>query len=212
MMDEAFETDEVASLTVHLCYDPEPYVSNPREWDNVGQLFGYGDFPTDDERNRVSDDYGQALREYAAEAAAEGGIVLAVRFDDYGSSGQRIHTVSSIDDANGLCVVPGAVIAEDWVPIYATVSEARERALACAEAELDTFNAYLQGEVFGYVVKAPNGATLDSCWGFVGEGDYIREEAHASAKAEAESIEVALESPDLRRALPAARLMAEVTA
>ena len=52
----------------------------------------------------------------------------------------------------------------------------REKALVVLRSEVETYDEYLRGEVYGYEVKRPDPATLDregwdvldSCWGFYG--------------------------------------------
>lgn len=56
-----------------------------------------------------------------------------------------------------------------------------EAALKCLEGEVSTFDDYLRGNVYGYVVEDADGNHLDSCWGFYGL-DYCREQAHDAAR------------------------------
>jgi len=45
----------------------------------------------------------------------------------------------------------------------------RKRATAIMEGELETFNQYLSGDVWGFVITDPEtGDDVDSCWGFYG--------------------------------------------
>jgi len=45
-----------------------------------------------------------------------------------------------------------------------------------ARAEVETWNQYLSGDVWGYVIETPDGDDIDSCWGFYGL-DNARNEA-----------------------------------
>ncbi|HUX02457.1 MAG TPA: hypothetical protein VMY35_15960, partial [Phycisphaerae bacterium] len=60
---------------------------------------------------------------------------------------------------------------------------------ACLRAEVSTYDDYLTGQVFGYVVEDEDGNDLDSCWGFYGE-DYCRETARESAEAIAPNLAI----------------------
>ena len=42
------------------------------------------------------------------------------------------------------------------------------RAIKCLLGEVETYNSYLEGDVYGYVIEDENGEHLDSCWGFYG--------------------------------------------
>jgi hypothetical protein len=44
----------------------------------------------------------------------------------------------------------------------------RRRALACLQSEIEVYDDYLTGNVYGYVVKNAAGEEIDSCWGFYG--------------------------------------------
>lgn len=50
------------------------------------------------------------------------------------------------------------------------------------KSEVKVFDDYLTGQVYGYMVKGRDGATLESCWGFYGDLDYVREEARSTAE------------------------------
>jgi hypothetical protein len=54
------------------------------------------------------------------------------------------------------------------------------KAKACLLAEVEEYDRYLRGEVFGYVLKSQAGKELDSCWGFIGH-DYVVEAAKQAA-------------------------------
>lgn len=45
----------------------------------------------------------------------------------------------------------------------------RVRAKEALESELETWDEYARGAVYGYVVKAPGGEVIESCWGFYGD-------------------------------------------
>jgi hypothetical protein len=61
--------------------------------------------------------------------------------------------------------------------------ETRAKAIKVLEAEVETYDRYLSGSVYGYLVKDEDGEVLDSCWGFYGMNEVINE-----AKAAAETI------------------------
>jgi hypothetical protein len=56
-----------------------------------------------------------------------------------------------------------------------------EKVKRAFEAEIKEFSAYLNGEVYGYVVKDSEGREVDSCWGYYGR-EYALEAAQESAK------------------------------
>jgi hypothetical protein len=64
------------------------------------------------------------------------------------------------------------------------------------EAELETYNSYLTGEVFGYIItpvmgkgQAPLEECSDTCWGFMGEIDYCISDAKSQIDCHLKQIE-----------------------
>ena len=51
-----------------------------------------------------------------------------------------------------------------------------KRAEEYMRAEVDTYNMYLSGDVWGYIIRDSDGEEVDSCWGFYGH-DHCEEEA-----------------------------------
>lgn len=45
-------------------------------------------------------------------------------------------------------------------------------------AEVNEYGKWLAGEVYGYIVRDPQGESPDSCWGFIG-WEYVEQEARA---------------------------------
>lgn len=48
--------------------------------------------------------------------------------------------------------------------------------------EVESYNDYLAGRCYGYQVEGRDGDNLDSCWGFLGDIDYVRSEAKIAAE------------------------------
>lgn len=71
--------------------------------------------------------------------------------------------------------------------------------------EVGTYNQYLTGDVYGYVIEDPRGEHVDSCWGFYGTEDAEREAESALTTA----IEDAAER---KRAIARGWALARVTA
>ena len=57
------------------------------------------------------------------------------------------------------------------------------KATRVMEGEVETYDQYLKGEVYGYTIEDPNGDDSDSCWGYYGDYD-----GEHGALAEAKSI------------------------
>jgi hypothetical protein len=64
-----------------------------------------------------------------------------------------------------------------------------------AQAEIETWIDYCNGDVYGYIVKDNDGEVLDSVWGFYGE-EYCEEEAKSSAQWHENDIETRLQQEE----------------
>lgn len=47
------------------------------------------------------------------------------------------------------------------------------------KGEVEVYDQYLTGDVYGYIVKDDEGEELDSCWGFFGDEEYVKKEAES---------------------------------
>lgn len=56
-----------------------------------------------------------------------------------------------------------------------------ERVMKCLEDEVEAWDLYYRGEVFGYEVCDENDACVESCWGFYGEPEEVMNEAVSTA-------------------------------
>lgn len=62
-----------------------------------------------------------------------------------------------------------------------------EQAYKAMESEVEEYDHYLTGQCYGYVVEDDNGEELDSCWGFLGDTEYVRGEMQAAAMSAVEA-------------------------
>ncbi|MGZ4523631.1 MAG: hypothetical protein ACXVXO_09480, partial [Mycobacteriaceae bacterium] len=170
MYDSEYDTEQVHEMVVHFHQDFD--ATSPREWDDCGRFYS----PDRDWAEETVSLYGLApyelssegcdlaLREAAAEHASQGDAVVAVQYQDYGSSGARMHVCDSLDYANGLYIIPAAKVRTEWGEHYDTFGVRLEHALAYAKAVVGEFDSYLSGECYGFAIEW-QGETLDSCWG-----------------------------------------------
>ena len=73
-----------------------------------------------------------------------------------------------------------------------------ERAEKTLRSEVETYDDYLTGNVYGYIIEDENDEQLDSCWGFLGDYKYCLEEAKSAADWHAEQKEKELKLFDER--------------
>ena len=73
-----------------------------------------------------------------------------------------------------------------------------ERAEKVLIAEVNTYDSYLRGEVYGYRIEDENGDELESCWGYIGDYRGVLPEAKSQANYWANKIEEDLKELDNR--------------
>ncbi len=86
--------------------------------------------------------------------------------------------------------------------IYVTRNDARkeypkgnykDKVLTVMEGEVETYNSYISGDVFGWVIEDRNGEDLDSCWGYYGhkEMNFMIDTAKAEVDSRIEMLQKA---------------------
>jgi len=51
----------------------------------------------------------------------------------------------------------------------------RKRVMEIAKSEIETYNMYFRGDIYGYRIEDENGDEVDSCWSYYGTEDAITE-------------------------------------
>jgi len=193
--EEPAERFTVDGLVVRIYPDQTP--SDPREDDNLAVMVCA--------HNRY--DLGDRKPDYMeSEAVQRGGYPLLVRYLR-ATRGVRHILPLALYDHSGITMYvgsgPHALDARGWDSgmvgfIYiddATIAAEgtpENRVDACLRGEVETYDQFLRGDVYGYVVtrphceddECPHAEVLDSCWGFFGT-DYVMEAARDAARCEA---------------------------
>lgn len=179
-MADAIETFEVNGRTVTIDRDDD--CASPREWDNLAHFVCWhrranlGDetvrepLTARDVIRRVRNAGDRVLAILPLYIYEHGGITMrtgafADRFDS-GQVGWAYVTRKSAEKMG--CTGP------DWK---------RDRLEEAIRAEVSSYDDWLTGQCYGYTVTGAQGDVIDSCWGFVGDLDYVRSEARAAALA-----------------------------
>lgn len=162
-------TKRMGKFRLDVFHDDEP-ASSPRENSNIGKMIffhrdGYGD------SHNLSVEDCKALTKRKdvvflnVYAYIHGGIAISTsrtgQFADYFDSGQL-----------GIIYMT----AETYRKEFGKKLLNRKKALARLQSEVDEYNDYLTGNVWGYVVTdTETDDELDSCWGFIGDLKYAQE-------------------------------------
>lgn len=196
---DAIETIEQSGFTMRLHLDDNP--ESPREWDNLGTMvcwhrkYRLGD--TYDKRGKLPydparyspDEYMRALAADLVSASDADAIpdehierILDKHTERlplylYDHSGLAMSTSGfscpwDSGQVGFIYVTRAQIIAEygDDTPA------SRERARKCMIGEVETYDQFLRGDVYGYTIEDAAGDIVDSCWGFYGD-EYALQEA-----------------------------------
>jgi hypothetical protein len=101
-------------------------------------------------------------------------LVIPVEFSDGQCNGSIYETYPS--GANGCVYVTKEKIEYEW----GKGAAATKKAKSYLRTEIETYNSYVEGEVYGWT--ATLGEHAESCWGYFGELDYMRSEAVSAAE------------------------------
>jgi hypothetical protein len=176
MQNNDIERFEVGELTVRIVQDCHP--ESPREWDNLGEMYCWhrryrlGDkhqFSTPDEFQE-SDEYKNAA------------VILPLFLYDHSGISISCASFSCPWDSGQVGYI---VISKDKIRSEygcRRISKARiAKVTEYLKSEVNCYDEYLTGQVYGYIVEDSDGNDLDSCWGFYGL-EHIREEGKTSAE------------------------------
>jgi len=197
-----------AGLEARIYQDEDP--KSPREWDNLGKIatVHLSRYSFADKGEASLPDYlvggvlnshprgWDAVEQYLRRERGAA-IILPVFMYDHGV--QSISTRSFLGRAQhaewdsgqiGFIYATRAAILKEYSVTRITAGT-KAKVIKVLEGEIETFNQYISGDVFGYQIVKPcptcgqeNSDVLDSCWGFYGL-DYARKEATSALEAAA---------------------------
>lgn len=178
-MDPPFETFELDGKTVKLYHDDD--AESPREWSNLGHMVcWHRRYKLGDEQVRRPGDceeqVEQAFIALPLYIYDHGGITITARYETYLRYPDKQWDAGLV---GFICITREEVKKEYGAKRIS--HKLKERVKEALSAEVETYDQYLTGDVWGYVIEDQDGEHLDSCWGLYGL-DYARAEATAAAK------------------------------
>jgi hypothetical protein len=151
----------------------DQYPESPRRWGNLGTIvhwhkrYDFGEervrFETREEHRRFEKQMGEhpvALPLYLYDHSVQS---ISTR-----SFHGRAHHAAWDSGRVGYVYASREAILE-WFPGWKRITKARkERVREILESEIETFDMYIRGEVYGYHIVTPSGETIPGCYGFYG--------------------------------------------
>lgn len=163
---------EMNGLTINIIQDDDP--ESPREWDNFGTMVCWHKrYDLGDKHNyKTPQDFYEAVGVDVVDLPLylydHSGITMATSpFPCPWDSGQVGH----------IYVTYEKIQKEFGEVTHETMEKARE----LLKAEVEAYDQYLTGEVYGFEIFGSDGELLDSCWGYY-EYEYAVESAQGAAR------------------------------
>lgn len=177
---QAIETFEHAGFTVEIHPDDSP--TSPREWDNLGVMVGWARNSTiGDVRPR--EDREDWIRDLAHEVSGTDADDLSVEEAEAIVDAHTVITRLYLRGSDvGWIYAPRDKILKEYSATEIT-PEIRANVEACFKGEMETYEQWAEGDVYGFIVRDADGEQVESCWGFYGFDD-VREEAKSAAEGE----------------------------
>ena len=173
-MTDSVETFEHKGLTVRLECDLDP--TDPREDDNFGTMVCWHN------RYRLGDKHDHRTPSEFRESVGKDAIVLPLYLYDHSGITMSCAPFSCPWDSGQVGYVYATLARVRQEYGCKRITQAiRDKAIACLTQEVSTYDEFLTGQVYGYVVEDSDGEHIDSCWGFYGL-EYCREEARGAAE------------------------------
>lgn len=159
------KNDEV----LEIYYDSSPM--DPREWDNLGTMvclhgrYSLGDFHS----YRVTDySSWEEVRE-AIEKDHDIAVILPIYLYDHSGISLSTTPFNCPWDSGqvGWMFVTKQKLREEY-GVKRVSKKLKEKAEKVLQGELENYSDYVNGEVYGYIIKDKSGEIVDSCWGYYG--------------------------------------------
>lgn len=196
MRNEPIESVEHAGFKVSVHYDEDPL--NPREdWEGFGKMICFHKrYNLGDKHQYNADDFGgwDEIEEYLVK---ECGAVIILPLSLYDHSGitMSVGRASGWDSGQVGFIYATREDILEWFPIKVgrgykprklLTKAVLDKAEKVLRGEVETYDRYLTGMVYGYTVEDYDGEVLESCWGFFGEESEVLEEGKRVAESLAE--------------------------
>jgi hypothetical protein len=155
------DTLEHANRKINVCIDPEPF--NPRkEYDNATVMvcwhrrYNLGD-------EQIEPQSSDELKEAYAERGDPILAILPLYLYDHSGLSMRTGAFSCSWDSGQ---VGWIFIPQSKVDLMGFVGYTLEQYENVLRGEVETYDAYLTGEVYGYQILGMDDDVLESCWGY----------------------------------------------
>lgn len=157
---------------------------SPRDWDNLGTMVCfYKQYKLGDHHDFRHEDYkGWAQLEGSLYRHHDAAVVLPLYLYDHSGITMRTYPFECRWDSGqiGFIYVTKAKLRQEFNRKYVT-ARLEDKVTGILKSEVETYDQYLTGDVYGFVIEDEKGDVKYSCGGFYG-ADHCREEGEAMLK------------------------------
>lgn len=180
------ENIEYKGYTIKIEQDQNP--EDPRNWDNFGHMVCFHNRYTLGDSHDLTTDMFNGWDEMEDYLRKEKKAIIIAPLYLYDHSWLRIKIGSfygcglpqghaRFDSGQvGFVYVTKEDIQENF-GVKNITKKIKERAIKVLEGEIDTYDSYISGQIYGYTIEDKEGKNIDSLWGFCGDTDYAIKEA-----------------------------------
>ena len=145
----------------------DEYPENPREWDNLGTMICFHS------RYMLGDKHDLSIEALKELVSRRDILALPLYLLDHSGLALNTSGFAYIDpqgwdwDQVGYLYVTHEKLRQEY-GVKKVSRRLLEKVKQILEAEIETYNQYLSGDVYGYEIEDPYDNEGDSCWGFYG--------------------------------------------
>jgi hypothetical protein len=150
---------QVGKYYVKVMHDN--YAESPRSWDNLGTMICFHN------RHNLGDKHNMEQEELLELVKRKDVFSLPLFLYDHSGITISCHSFNDKWDSGkiGYIYVSKETIKKEFSNKKFT-KKFKKQIYSILESEVNTYDKYLTGEVYGYVVKNETGDETDSCWGY----------------------------------------------
>ena len=184
MQEYLIEEQEYKGCKVKIYQDPEP--DDPRNWDNLGTMVCFHNRYTLGDKTDLTSDRFEGWEELEQYLIKEKHAEVMAPLYMYDHSGISIKIGSfygcglpqghaRFDSGQiGFVYVDKETLLKEY-SVKRVTKKIKDKARKVLEAEVDTYNKYVGGQVYGFVAEDKEGEQIESCWGFYDSDEAIKE-------------------------------------
>jgi hypothetical protein len=170
----------MADKQMNIRIEQDECPESPRNWDNLGTMVMFHkryDLGDKDHGYRSEDYNGWDELEKAIRKEKDASVCIPIFGYDHGGLTINTSGFSCPWDSGqlGFVFVSDEKLKKEFGRKRIT-DALLDRAREILRNEVETYDQYLTGDVWGYIIEDEDGEHIDSCWGFFGH-DYCQKEA-----------------------------------